>query len=190
MVGPRLTCARAFTDNDRWIARGRSTKNSYEYGFFDAGLSQLSYHPEPFVVDGNRVKSVVDVTGAKGAGFRHECDYIFHDDGSITLENKVTAYGTMPNILPRIGLSMKLSPFFSNIRYYGRGPHENYIDRATSSFLGIHDSTVTEQFVDYVRPQDNGYKTDVRWVAFTDRYGRGARFTASEPMYVQALHYD
>ena len=190
MVGPRLTCARAFTDNDRWIARGRSTKNSYEYGFFDAGLSQLSYHPEPFVVDGNRVKSVVDVTGSKGAGFRHECDYIFHDDGSITLENKVTAYGTMPNILPRIGLSMKLSPFFSNIRHYGRGPHENYIDRATSSFLGIHDSTVTEQFVDYVRPQDNGYKTDVRWVAFTDRYGRGARFTASEPMYVQALHYD
>lgn len=190
MVGPRLTCARAFTDNDRWIARGRSTKTSYEYGFFDSGLSQLSYHPEPLVVDGNRVKSVVDVTGAKGAGFRHECDYVFNEDGSITLENIVTPYGAMPAILPRLGLSMKLSPFFSNIRWYGRGPHENYIDRAASSFLGVYDSTVAKQFVDYVRPQDNGYKTDVRWVTFTDRHGRGACFTASEPMFMQALHYD
>ena len=190
MVGPRLTCARAFTDNDRWIARGRSTKTSYEYGFFDSGLSQLAYHPEPLVVDGNRVKSVVDVTGAKGAGFRHECDYVFHEDGSITLENRVTPYGAMPAILPRLGLSMRLSRFFENIRWYGRGPHENYIDRAASSFLGVYDSTVAKQFVDYVRPQDNGYKTDVRWVTFTDRHGRGARFTASEPMFMQALHYD
>ena len=190
MVGPHLTCARAFTDNDRWIARGRATKTSYEYGFFDSGLSQLAYHPEPLVIDGNRVKSVVDVTGAKGAGFRHECDYVFNEDGSITLENIVTPYGAMPAILPRLGLSMKLSPFFSNIRWYGRGPHENYIDRAASSFLGVYDSTVAKQFVDYVRPQDNGYKTDVRWVTFTDRHGRGARFTASEPMFMQALHYD
>jgi beta-galactosidase len=190
MVGPHLTCARAFTDNDRWIARGRATKTSYEYGFFDSGLSQLAYHPEPLVVDGNRVKSVVDVTGAKGAGFRHECDYVFNEDGSITLENIVTPYGAMPAILPRLGLSMKLSPFFSNIRWYGRGPHENYIDRAASSFLGVYDSTVAKQFVDYVRPQDNGYKTDVRWATFTDRHGRGARFTASEPMFMQALHYD
>ena len=189
-VGPHLTCARAFTDNDRWIARGRSTKTSYEYGFFDAGLSQLAYHPEPLVVEGNRVKSVVDVTGAKGAGFRHECDYVFHEDGSVTLENKVTPYGTMPKILPRLGLSMRLSQFLENMRWYGRGPHENYIDRATSGFLGVYDSTVTKQFVDYVRPQDNGYKTDVRWVTFTDRYGRGVRFTASEPMFMQALHYD
>ena len=188
-AGPHLTCARAFTDNDRWIARGRATNNAYEYGFFDAGLSQLSYHPEPFVIEGNKVKSAVDVTGAKGAGFRHECDYVFHDDGSLTLENRVTPYGPMPKSLPRVGLSMTLSSRLENMRYYGRGPHENYIDRATSAFLGVYDSTVTEQFVDYVRPQDNGYKTDVRWVSFADSRGQGVRFTASEPMSVQALHY-
>lgn len=189
-VGPHLTCARAFTDNDRRIARGRMVNGTYEYGFFDAGLSQLSYHPEPLVIDGNRVKSVVDVTGAKGAGFRHECDYVFHEDGSVTLENKVIPYGAMPEMLPRLGLSMKISPFFENMRWYGRGPHENYIDRATSSFLGVYESIVTKQFVDYVRPQDNGCKTDVRWATFSDRYGRGVRFTASEPMFMQALHYD
>ncbi len=188
-AGPHLTCARAFTDNDCWIAKGRMSNGVYGYGFFDAGLSQLNYHPEPFVIDGNRVRSVVDVTGAKGAGFRHECDYVFNDDGSLTLENKVTPYGAMPKILPRIGLSMRLAPRLENMRFYGRGPHENYIDRAASSFLAVYGSTVAEQFVDYVRPQDNGCKTDVRWAEFTDRYGRGVRFTASEPMFMQALHY-
>lgn len=189
VAGPRLTCARAFVDNDKWMLNGRRDKDRYTYGFFDSGLSQLRYHPEPFVIEGNRVKTVVDVAGAKGAGFRHECDYIFNRDGSVVLENRVTPYGAMPGGLPRLGLSMMLGQFFENMRYYGRGPHENYIDRSRSSFLGVYDSTVAKQFVDYVRPQDNGYKTDVRWVTFTDRYGRGVRFSASEPMFVQALHY-
>jgi beta-galactosidase len=179
MVGPRLTCARAFADNDRWIARGRSTKTSYEYGFFDSGLSQLSYHPEPLVVDGNRVKSVVDVTGAKGAGFRHECDYVFNEDGSITLENIVTPYGAMPAILPRLGLSMKLSPFFSNIRWYGRGPHENYIDRASSALMGHYVQNVNDQYhYGYVRPQESGTKTQIKWMKVLDDNGAGFEITS------------
>jgi beta-galactosidase len=56
--------------------------------------------------------------------------------------------------------------------------------------VGIWRSTVTDQYVPYVRPQDCGMKCDVRWVEFTDRYGRGVRFSASEPLFVQALHYD
>ena len=74
--------------------------------------------------------------------------------------------------------------------WYGRGPWENYVDRKTASFVGIWRSTVTDQYVPYVRPQDCGMKCDVRWVEFTDRYGRGARFSASEPLFMQALHYD
>ena len=72
--------------------------------------------------------------------------------------------------------------------YYGRGPRENYIDRCTGSFLGLWESTVTEQYEPYVRPQDNGGKTAVRYVDFKDGAGRGVRFAASEPMSVQALH--
>lgn len=48
---------------------------------------------------------------------------------------------------------------------------------------------MTDQFEPYVRPQDNGYKCDVRWVEFTDKKGQGVRFSASEPLFVQALHY-
>ena len=74
--------------------------------------------------------------------------------------------------------------------WYGRGPWENYVDRKTASFVGLWRSTVTEQYVDYVRPQDCGMKCDVRWAEFTDRYGRGVRFSANEPLFMQALHYD
>lgn len=76
------------------------------------------------------------------------------------------------------------------MRWYGRGPWENYVDRCTGSFVGIWESTVTKQFVDYVRPQDNGSKSGVRWAEFADKSGYGVRFSSSEPMFMQALHYN
>ncbi len=188
-AGPHLTCARAFTDNDKWMKGSRKVGNKTTRGFFDSGLAHLTHHAESISVEGNRVKTVVDVTGFKGAGFRHECDYVFMDDGSLRIENKVVPYGSMPHALARLGLTMRLPSWLESVRYYGRGPFENYIDRCTGSFVGIYSSTVTEQFVSYVRPQDNGYKSSVRWVEFTDAYGKGVRFSASEPLFVQALHY-
>ena len=177
--GPRLTCARAFTDNDRWMRDD----------FFAAGFSQLRYHPEPIVVVSNSVRTVVDVTSAKGGGFRHECTYRFAEDGSVTLDNRVEPYGRMPTALPRLGLTMRLMPRLERMRYYGRGPWENYVDRCSGSFVGVYRSTVTEQFVDYVRPQDNGAKSGVRWAEFCDKFGNGVRFSSDEPMFMQALHY-
>ena len=178
-AGPHLTCVRAFVDNDKWL------KDS----FLASGLVRLGYHPEPLVVTGDCVKAVINVTGTKGCGFKHECMYRFAPDGSLTLENTVTPYGVMPKALPRLGLTMRLDPALEHIKYYGRGPWENYIDRCTGSFVGLYESTVTEQYVDYVRPQDNGYKSGVRWAEFTDGAGKGVRFEASEPLFMQALHY-
>ena len=183
-TGPRLTCARAFTDNDRWMSSG-DRKGS----FFGSGLSQLRYHPEPLVVASNTVKSVVDVAGAKGSGWRHEAVWSFRGDGSIEVENKAEPYGQMPP-LARLGLSWRLDGALENLRFYGRGPYENYIDRKTGSFLGVWSSTVTAQFVPYVRPQDCGMKCDVRWAELTDSAGRGVRFSSDAPFFLQALHYE
>ena len=178
-AGPHLTCVRAFVDNDKWLKES----------FLASGLVRLGYHPEPLVVTGDCVKAVINVTGTKGCGFKHECTYRFSPDGSLTLENTVTPYGVMPKVLPRLGLTMRLDPALEHVKYYGRGPWENYIDRCTGSFVGLYESTVTEQYVDYVRPQDNGYKSGVRWAEFTDGAGRGVRFEASEPLFMQALHF-
>ena len=188
-VGPRLTCLRAFVDNDRWMWQGNTWSENRSQGYLYSGLTQLRYHPGRIRVGENEVTVTVDVAGAKGSGFTHDCTYAFNADGSVTLKNKVTPYGTMPVALPRLGLTMHLPPRLEQMKYYGRGPWENYVDRNTASFVGLYTSTVTDQFQEYVRPQDNGCKTDVRWAEFTDKFGRGVRFSASEPMIMQALHY-
>ena len=188
--GPLLTCGRAFTDNDRWARDGDAWRENRKVGgFYSRGLSQLRYHAHPIAIEGKTVRIVTDVTGMKSAGFTQTSAWTFADDGAVRVENTVVPHGTMPPALARLGFSLKLDKSLENMRYYGRGPRENYIDRKSGSFLGAWTSTVTDQYEPYVRPQDNGYKCDVRWAEFTDGDGRGVRFTASEPLFVQALHY-
>ncbi|MBQ0031508.1 MAG: hypothetical protein KBT68_01770, partial [bacterium] len=116
--------------------------------------------------------------------------------GSVELRNVSTPRGEFPRfegldfaILPRLGLSMVLDRSLENVRYYGRGPNENYVDRCSASDIAYWESTVTDQYVEYARPQDNGYKCDVRWAAFLDDDGGGVLIKGSVPMYMQALHY-
>jgi beta-galactosidase len=187
--GPRLTCERAFTDNDIWLSGG--SRLDKPGSFVMSGLSQLAYHARPIEVDAQKgvVRTCVEVTGSKSAGFTHECAWTFAADGAVSVENVVTPHGTMPMALPRLGLSFRLDKSLENVKWYGRGPRENYIDRCTGSFFGEWESTVDGMFEPYVRPQDNGCRSDVRWVSLTDGEGRGVRFAASEPMFVQAMHY-
>ncbi len=187
--GPQLTCIRAFTDNDKWMRDGDNWGVNRAVSVYASGLTQLRYHAEPLVVQGNTVTAVVDVAGFKGCGFKHTCAYTFHADGTLSLANTVEPYGVMPHGIPRLGLTMRLPARLEQMQYYGRGPEENYIDRRTASFIGRYTSTVTDQFVPYIRPQDNGSKTDVRWAEFTDEAGNGVRFAADVPLFMQALHY-
>jgi len=99
--------------------------------------------------------------------------YNIQNDASV----KVTASIDMGDLnlpeLPRFGLKMRLPVEFNNVDYYGRGPWENYNDRKTSAFIGQYNSNVEGLNFDYSRPQENGYRTDVRKVAFTDNNGKG-----------------
>ena len=195
VAGPQLTCERAFTDNDRWIRDGNPWKEERGKGFYSSGLTQLRYHARPLKVlfpndaDCVKVIAAVEVTGGKSAGFSHEAEWTFAADGTLTVKNVVTPHGVMPSALPRLGTTWKLDKSLEKMSYYGRGPRENYIDRCTGSFLGWWESTVTDQYEPYVRPQDNGYKCDVRSVRFTDDDGFGVEFSGDVPLFVQALHY-
>ncbi|MEI6899540.1 MAG: glycoside hydrolase family 2 TIM barrel-domain containing protein, partial [Bacteroidota bacterium] len=71
--------------------------------------------------------------------------------------------------IPRLGLNLQLNKELSLLEWYGRGPWENYSDRKTAAFVGLYKSTVDEQFFPYVRPQETGYKTDVRWLTLKDQ---------------------
>ena len=190
VAGPQLTIMRAMVDNDAYM------RDKREYSVYGAGLTQLRYHPEPLKAELSAdassvtVRSLVKVTGSKSGGFRHEMVWRIGADGEIELHNRVEPFGQLPKVLPRLGLSWKLDGELEAMEWYGRGPDENYVDRCAGSFVGRYSSTVTEQYVDYVRPQDCGYKSDVRWVRLEDGAGRGVEFLSSaRPMFVQALHY-
>ncbi len=92
--------------------------------------------------------------------------------------------------MPRYGMRLTLDKDLDNLEFYGRGPWENYPDRNTASFVGIYKQKATEQFVaNYIRPQENGYKTDIRWVKFYNRQNRGIKITGMQPICFSALPY-
>ncbi len=70
--------------------------------------------------------------------------------------------------VPRIGLRLRLPVEMNRVAYFGRGPEENYIDRNRGTLLGMYRTTAEEMYTPYVRPQENGYRTDVRWVELSD----------------------
>jgi beta-galactosidase len=81
-----------------------------------------------------------------------------------------------------------VAPGLENIEWYGRGPIETYIDRPFER-VGVYKSTVTKEWVDYMRPQENGNKTDVRWVALTNAQGVGLLAVGEAPLSVGAKHF-
>lgn len=89
----------------------------------------------------------------------------------------------------RFGMQFPMPVSYEYIQYYGRGPVENYIDRKHSQFLGIFNQTVTGQFYPYIRPQETGTKTDIRWWKQTDSSGSGLEFVSEAPFSASALHY-
>jgi beta-galactosidase len=115
--------------------------------------------------------------------------YIVLGSGEIIIHNLLdTGAKELPE-LPRFGMNMRLKPVFDQVEWYGRGPHENYQDRNTSAFVGRYTSTTDELYVPYVRPQENGTRTGIRWFALTDDSGHGLLITGMPLLSVSALHY-
>ncbi len=103
---------------------------------------------------------------------------------AIDLQNKKTPE------MPRFGMRLTLPKSYEHIDFYGRGPWENYSDRNTSSFVGMYRQKAADQFVkNYIRPQENGYKTDIRWVQFYDDQKHGIKVTGTQPVCFSALPY-
>jgi hypothetical protein len=90
--------------------------------------------------------------------------------------------------LPRYGVRLALPGQFDNLQFYGRGPTENYCDRKTASFVDVYESKVAEQYFPYVRPQENGYKTDLRWLALTNDSGKGILIGGNPVFSGSAMH--
>jgi beta-galactosidase len=116
--------------------------------------------------------------------------YTVLHNGSIKVEASLDkGIRALPE-LPRFGMRVQLPKTLENINFFGRGPWENYSDRNTASFLGEYNQQVKDQFVwNYIRPQENAYRTDVRWVKFTNEQGAGVKFLGAQPICFSALPY-
>jgi beta-galactosidase len=116
--------------------------------------------------------------------------YVINNAGAIKVTQKMTAdpSANVPGLF-RFGMQVQLPYRMERIKYYGRGPIENYADRNHSTDIGLYVQTVDEQFHPYIRPQETGTKTDIRWWNQTTVGGRGLRFTGDAPFSASALHY-
>ena len=115
--------------------------------------------------------------------------YICYGSGDVVVNVKwKTEMDDLPE-MPKFGMQMELQPGYDMMTWYGRGPHENYIDRKRSARVDVYRGTVDEQFVDYSEPQENGNKTDVRWLSLTNKHGVGLLAVGMPLLSVTAKHY-
>lgn len=114
--------------------------------------------------------------------------YALSNDGEFKVSSTFKAGDHFLPEIPRVGMIFSLRKEYDQFTYYGRGPWENYSDRNTAALIGIHQSTVAEQYVPYTRPQENGYKTDIRWFTLSNTAGKGIRIEGMQALGVSALH--
>lgn len=125
-----------------------------------------------------------------GVSAKLNLTYVINNEGAIKVTQKMTTDKKVKvSNMFRFGMQMQMPRSFETIEYYGRGPIENYIDRNHCTDLGIYRQSVTEQFYSYIRPQENGTKTDIRWWRMINKAGNGIEVVAASPFSASALHY-
>lgn len=117
-----------------------------------------------------------------------ESSYLVNGSGAIEVNNHFKmADGDLPEI-PRMGMTLHMPGEFDQMSWFGRGPHESYQDRKNSAFVDLYSGTVAEQYWPYLRPQENGNKTDVRWMSIANERGEGLMFEGKQLLEVSAHH--
>jgi beta-galactosidase len=110
---------------------------------------------------------------------RWKAEYTMNRAGELHVGNRFVRQDGLPEI-PRIGMNAELVRSLDQVEWFGRGPFENYSDRKLAAHVGLYRNTVADHYVPYMRPQENGYKTDVRWFSLSDDRHAGVKIVADE----------
>ena len=138
-------------------------------------------------VGDNSVVAKFDMPDAKA---QLEMTYTLTAEGEIIVNEKMTVdKEAKVSELFRYGMQLQMPAEFNSVKYYGRGPVENYIDRNSSEFIGYYENNVSDEYFEYVRPQESGNHTDIRWFSVVNNEGRGLCFYSNAPMEASALPY-
>jgi beta-galactosidase len=144
------------------------------------------------VKDGKNKKEIVfkfDIPDEKGNVIaKYKTVYTVYGSGDIIVDNHFNMVEkNLPEIV-RMGMNLVMPREFDQMTWLGRGPQESYQDRKTGAFVGLYNGSVADQYWAYLRPQENGNKTDVRWVAITDNAGNGLLFVGMPLLEASAHH--
>jgi beta-galactosidase len=115
-------------------------------------------------------------------------NYTFHENGEIIVETILDNLNSKLPVLPRFGNNFIIKKEFDQVNWLGKGPFENYQDRNTAALVGNYKVTVSDLYFPYIRPQENGYNTENRWVTFTNDKGEGIKITAPKYFGFSAHH--
>ncbi len=121
-------------------------------------------------------------------GVTWQITYQLNDKGELYVGNKINCSNHTLPFIPRIGNTLTIHPNFKKVAWYGRGPHENYIDRQAGAAFGIYEKSVADMHTPYIRPQENGYRTDTRWLHLKDQNHR-IEIEGIRPFGFSALHH-
>jgi beta-galactosidase len=183
VAGPAPNFWRAPTDND--VGNGMPARCA-PWRKASSNRTLESFVVEPLGEAAFRLSARFDLPDV---GSKHETIYTVLGSGDVIIENTIRVGKKDLPELPRFGMRLRVSKTFGRVAWYGRGPQENYCDRNTGAFVGLYESTAGEQLTPYPSLQENGYKTDVRWVALRDDQGRGMAFVGMDLLGFSALPY-
>ena len=166
----RFNFWRALTDNDMgWKVYQKMKDWRNEATNYKVTGLELSTQKEAIEIKGN--------FSFRTTGSTATIIYAVFPDGRVGIDFEMDIPDKAVNI-PRIGLQFEVDKKLQQIKWYGRGPWENYSDRNTGSSVGIYESTISSWITPYVRPQENSNRTDIRWINFSDQTGKGLMFIA------------
>ncbi len=184
--GPVPNFWRASTDNDIGNNVYRRNRVWREAGK-NRKVTDITVNQEaPCMVQLSVRFDLMDTKGDKVADYSSR--YTVYGSGDVRIDNHFRmAKEGLPEIL-RLGMNLEMPRGYDQMIWLGRGPHESYWDRKTSALVGLYSGSVAEQYWAYLRPQENGNKTDVRWMAITDADGNGLLFRGDPLLSVSAHH--
>ena len=175
---------RAVTDNDMGAGLQRSMRAWRNPDMTLTSLTAEKAKKQNQVT----VKAVYDMPGVKA---QLMMAYVIIEGGAIhVFEKMTTTEGAEVSDMFRYGVVMDMPYNYDQSEYYGRGPVENYADRKDCMPVGLNKQTADEQFFPYIRPQETGSKTDMRYWRQTNAAGFGLRIQACDPFTASALHYN
>lgn len=183
--GPLPDFWRAPTQNDRGATKLGERYSNRIHAWKNAGKWRVNACE--IKEEGNNVTVSIDADLPFVSG-KYKLNYVVYGNGELKVTANYIPQGETKDLMPRFGNELILSAGLENMQWYGPGPNPSYQDRNVEK-VAIYNSTVDAEWVEYSRPQENGYKSNVRWFTFEDKDGYGIRVNGDPLISFGASHF-